>query len=61
VNVPQLVAARLAAVGVHPTEADLTDIAAGFPTLLAWYHVLGELLEASSEPAVVFPPEPADA
>jgi hypothetical protein len=61
-TVEEVVAARLAAVGVHPAEADLSDIAAGFPTLLRWYDVLGETLEASSEPAVVFPPPgPADA
>ena len=60
-NVEQIVAARLAAFGVHPAAADLADISAGFPPLLSWYDVRGEMLGASSEPAVVFPPrEPAD-
>jgi hypothetical protein len=46
----RLVAARLAAVGVHPGAADLRDLADGWPTLVAWYEELGRMLDETSEP-----------
>lgn len=54
-NDREIVESRLALLGVHPGEADLRDIAAGFPTLSRWYEILGEALDPAAEPATIFP------
>ena len=51
-----IVRRRLERFGVRPQGSDLADIAAGFPTLMRWYEILGEMLEREAEPAVRFSP-----
>lgn len=45
---------RLIEVGVRPTDADLEDIVAGWPTLVEWYRIVDDMLESETGPAVVF-------
>lgn len=50
----EMVAAKLAEVGVTLSDADLDELAAAYTTILKWQGIVDSLLNRDSEPAVIF-------
>jgi hypothetical protein len=50
----QIVTARLTAVGISLSEAELDQLAAAYASLLKWETVVQGMLQSESEPALVF-------
>ena len=50
----QIVAARLAAAGVSLSDAELDQVTVAYAALLKWETVVQGLLQAESEPALIF-------
>lgn len=50
----QIVAARLAALDILLTEDEMDQLAAAYASLLKWESVVQGMLEAETEPALIF-------
>jgi len=50
----QIVAARLAAVGISLTEDEINQLAAAYASLLKWEAVVQGMLQAETEPVLIF-------
>lgn len=50
----QIVAARLAAAGVSLSDAELAQVTAAYAVLLKWETVVQAMLQAETEPALIF-------
>jgi len=50
----QIVTARLAAAGVSLSEAELEQLTAAYASLLKWETVVQGMLQAETEPALIF-------
>ncbi len=50
----QIVAARLAAAGVSLSDAELAQVTAAYAALLKWETVVQAMLQAETEPALIF-------
>ena len=50
----QLVAARLAAVGVSLSDSELAQLTAAYARLLTWETVVQGMVQPETEPALVF-------
>jgi hypothetical protein len=50
----QIVAARLAAVGISLTEDEINQLASAHASLLKWEAVVQGMLQAETEPALIF-------
>ena len=50
----QIVAARLAAAGVSLSEGELDQVTAAYAALLKWETVVQAMLQAETEPALIF-------
>jgi hypothetical protein len=53
-NHKQIVAARLAAAGVSLSDAELAQVTAAYAALLKWETVVQAMLQAETEPALIF-------
>jgi hypothetical protein len=50
----QIVAARLAAVGISLSDEEITLLASVYANLLKWETVVQNMLQAETEPALIF-------
>ncbi len=50
----QIVATRLAAVGIALSESDLEQLAAVYPKLLQWERIVSAMVQPETEPALTF-------
>ncbi len=50
----QIVATRLAAVGISLSDAELNQLTAAYASLLKWENVVQGMLQPETEPALVF-------
>ena len=50
----QIVTARLAAVGISLSEAELDQLATAYASLLKWETIVQGMLQSETEPALVF-------
>ena len=50
----QIVTARLAAAGVSLSDAELEQLTAAYASLLKWETVVQGMLQAETEPALIF-------
>jgi len=50
----QIVIARLAAAGVSLSDAELEQLTAAYASLLKWETVVQGMLQAETEPALIF-------
>ena len=50
----QIVAARLAAIGVSLTDDEINQLASAYASLLKWETVVQGMLQAETEPALIF-------
>jgi hypothetical protein len=53
-NHKQIVAARLAAAGVSLSDAELAQVTAAYAVLLKWETAVQAMLQAETEPALIF-------
>ncbi len=53
-NHKQIVAARLAAAGVSLSDAELAQVTVAYAALLKWETVVQAMLQAETEPALIF-------
>jgi len=49
-----IVTARLAAVGISLSDEEVTLLASAYANLLAWETVVQNMLQAETEPALIF-------
>lgn len=50
----QIVIARLAAVGIALNDEEVTQLASAYATLLKWETVAQGIIQAETEPALIF-------
>jgi hypothetical protein len=50
----QIVAARLAQVGISLSDAELDQVAAAYASLLKWETLVQEMVRPETEPALIF-------
>ncbi|MGE0684620.1 MAG: hypothetical protein AB7P69_27400 [Candidatus Binatia bacterium] len=49
-----IVTARLAAVGISLSDEEITQLASAYANLLKWETVVQNMLQADTEPALIF-------